>query len=107
MCGCSCGAGSEEGLNCAEGEGKSSQIVLCSTWQEVGKRSCSTHLQDMGFMGYRRDVQKERMIEMFDFQSLYVSLMFLCFLQKQKAGVRIGTYFSCCSFSFLILVPLT
>lgn len=33
------------------------------------------------------------MVEMLDFQSLYVSLMFLCFLQKQKAGVRIGTYF--------------
>lgn len=45
MCGCSCGAGSEEGLNCAEGEGKSSQILLCSTWQQVGKRSCTTHPQ--------------------------------------------------------------
>lgn len=45
MCGCICGARSEGGLNCAEGEGKRSQILLCSTWQEVGKRSCSTHPQ--------------------------------------------------------------
>lgn len=47
------------------------------------------------------------MVEMFDFQSLYVSRMFLCFLQKQKAGVRIGTYFLAACFSFLILAPLT
>lgn len=45
------------------------------------------------------------MVEMLDFQSLYVSLMFLCFLQKQKAGVRIGTYFL--ALFFLILAPLT
>lgn len=47
------------------------------------------------------------MVEMFGFQSLYVSLMFLCFLQKQKAGVRIGTYFLAAHFLFfLILAPL-
>lgn len=48
MCDCSCGAGREEGLNCAEGEGKSSQILFYSACQEVGKRSCSTHPQDTG-----------------------------------------------------------
>lgn len=56
-------------------------------------------------MGNRRDVQKERMVEMFDFQSLlcmiflYV-LMFLCFLRNQEAGVRIGTYFLAAHFLF-------
>lgn len=106
MCGCICGARSEGGLNCAEGEGKRSQILLCSTWQEVGKRSCSTHPpRHVGFVGNRRDVQKERRVETLDFQSLYVTLMFLCFLQKQKVGIRIGTYFLAAH--FLILAPLT
>lgn len=48
----------------------------------------------------RRHVQKERKVEIFDLQSLYASLMFLCFLQKQKAGVRIGTYFLAAHFLF-------
>lgn len=59
------------------------------------ERGAAAHIPKtlMGFVGNRRGVQKERMVEMFDFQSLYVSLMLLCFLQRQKAGVRIGTYF--------------
>lgn len=85
VCGCSCAARSEGGLNCAEREGKSSQILVCSTWQEVWKEELQhTSPRHMGFMGNRRDVQKERMVEMLDFQSLYVTLMFLYFLQKQK-----------------------
>lgn len=56
---------------------KSSQILFCSTWQEAGKRS------HIAFVGNRKDAQKGRMTEMFDFQSLYASLMSLCFLGRR------------------------
>lgn len=91
MCGCSCGAGSEEGLR-EKGKAAKSSCVALGRRLERGAavHFPKTHVR---FVGNRRGVQKERMVEMFDFQSLYVSLMFLCFLQRQKAGVRIGTYF--------------
>lgn len=77
---------------------------LTGGWKEEPQHTSPKHMR---FVGNRRDVQKERIVETFDFQSLYVTLMFLCFLQKQKAGIRIGTYFLAAHFLFLILAPLT
>lgn len=83
------GARHEEGLKSSAEEGKSSQILFCSTWQEGGKRSCTVYPQDvLDLWGIEGRPRRAGCLK-HDFQSLYLYVSEILVLSGQKFGVRI------------------